>query len=73
MTLLQLPFNELLEVTTHLIFISDYIVFFVEVVRIMKSSCGKNDKLRGHAGGFDKGLRTLLTLKEIGLKDIGFG
>ena len=41
MTLLQLPFNELLEVTTHLIFISDYIVFFVEVVRIMKSSCGE--------------------------------
>ena len=30
-------------------------------------SC-KNDELRGHAGGFDKGLRTLLTLK-----DIGFG
>ena len=35
-------------------------------------SC-KNDELRGHAGGFDKGLRTLLTLKEMGLKDIGFG
>ena len=34
---------------------------------------GKNDELRGHAGGFDKGLRTLLTLKEMGLKDIGFG
>ena len=33
----------------------------------------KNDELRGRAGGFDKGLRTLLTLKEIGLKDIGFG
>ncbi len=33
----------------------------------------KNDELRGHAGGFDKGLRTLLTLKEMGLKDIGFG
>ena len=27
---------------------------------------GKNDELRGHAGGFDKGLRTLLTLKEWG-------
>ena len=27
---------------------------------------GKNDELRGHAGGFDKGLRTLLTLKEMG-------
>jgi radical SAM protein with 4Fe4S-binding SPASM domain len=35
-------------------------------------SC-KNDELRGHQGGFDKGLRTLLTLKEMGLKDIGFG
>jgi Predicted Fe-S oxidoreductases len=34
---------------------------------------GKNDDLRGHKGGFDKGLRTLLTLKEMGLKDIGFG
>ena len=33
----------------------------------------KNDELRGRAGGFDKGLRTLLTLKEMGLKDIGFG
>lgn len=33
----------------------------------------KNDELRGHQGGFDKGLRTLLTLKHIGLKDIGFG
>ena len=33
----------------------------------------KNDELRGHAGGFDKGLRTLLTLKQMGLKDIGFG
>jgi radical SAM protein with 4Fe4S-binding SPASM domain len=35
-------------------------------------SC-KNDELRGKKGGFDKGLRTLLTLKEMGLKDIGFG
>ena len=33
----------------------------------------KNDELRGHVGGFDKGLRTLLTLKHMGLKDIGFG
>lgn len=33
----------------------------------------KNDELRGHEGGFDKGLRTLLTLKHMGLKDIGFG
>ena len=28
----------------------------------------KNDELRGHAGGFDKGLRTLLTLKHMGLR-----
>lgn len=34
---------------------------------------GKNDELRGRQGGFDKGLRTLLRLKEMGLKDIGFG
>ena len=33
----------------------------------------KNDELRGRPGGFDKGLRTLLTLKEMGVKDIGFG
>jgi len=33
----------------------------------------KNDDLRGRTGSFDKGLRTLLTLKEMGLKDIGFG
>lgn len=33
----------------------------------------KNDELRGRAGGFDKGLRTLLTLKQMGVKDIGFG
>ena len=33
----------------------------------------KNDELRGRAGSFDKGLRTLLSLKEMGLKDIGFG
>ena len=33
----------------------------------------KNDELRGREGGFDKGLRTLRTLKEMGLKDIGFG
>ncbi len=32
-----------------------------------------NDQLRGRPGGFDKGLRTLLTLKEMGVKDIGFG
>lgn len=33
----------------------------------------KNDDLRGREGGFEKGLRTLRTLKEMGLKDIGFG
>jgi len=32
-----------------------------------------NDKLRGRKNGFDHGLRTLLNLKKIGLKDIGFG
>lgn len=32
-----------------------------------------NDNLRGREGGFDKGLRTLLKLKNMGLKDIGFG
>lgn len=33
----------------------------------------KNDDLRGREGGFDRGLKTLLTLKEMGIKDIGFG
>jgi len=33
----------------------------------------KNDELRGQAGGFDRGLQTLLTLKEMKIKDIGFG
>ncbi len=33
----------------------------------------KNDELRGHQGGFDRGLRTLLTLKDMGVRDIGFG
>lgn len=33
----------------------------------------KNDELRGRPGGFDKGLRTLLTLRSMGLRDIGFG
>lgn len=33
----------------------------------------KNDELRGREGGFDRGLSTLLTLKQMGLKDIGFG
>ncbi len=32
-----------------------------------------NDELRGIRDGFDHGLRTLLELQKIGLKDIGFG
>lgn len=32
-----------------------------------------NDDLRGREGGFNRGLRTLLSLKEMGIKDIGFG
>lgn len=32
-----------------------------------------NDQLRGIPDGFDHGLRTLLELKALGLKDIGFG
>lgn len=35
-------------------------------------SC-KNDELRGRPGGFDRGLRTLLELRRMGVKDIGFG
>ena len=35
-------------------------------------SC-KNDELRGRQGGFDKGLGTLLELRRMGIKDIGFG
>jgi Fe-coproporphyrin III synthase len=33
----------------------------------------KNDQLRGKEGGFDKGLRTLLELRRMKIKDIGFG
>ena len=33
----------------------------------------KNDELRGIKNGFDHGLRTILRLKEMGVKDIGFG
>lgn len=33
----------------------------------------KNDELRGREGGFEKGVRILHTLKEMGLTDIGFG
>ena len=32
-----------------------------------------NDELRGIKNGFDHGLRTLLTLHSMGIKDIGFG
>ena len=33
----------------------------------------RNDDLRGREGGFDRGLKTLLGLREMGVKDIGFG
>lgn len=33
----------------------------------------KNDDLRGRDGSFDRALRLLLTLKEMGMKDIGYG
>jgi len=33
----------------------------------------KNDELRGREGGFDRGLRILLELRRLGIKDIGFG
>ncbi len=33
----------------------------------------RNDDLRGKQGGFDRGMRLLLKLKELGVKDIGFG
>lgn len=32
-----------------------------------------NDEIRGIPNGFDRGLRTLLKLREMGIKDIGFG
>ncbi len=32
----------------------------------------KNDEIRGLKHGFDRGLRTILRLKELGIKDIGF-
>jgi radical SAM protein with 4Fe4S-binding SPASM domain len=32
-----------------------------------------NDDLRGRPGGFDNGLKVLLKLREMGIKDIGFG
>lgn len=33
----------------------------------------KNDELRGRQGGFDRGLKTLLELRRMGIRDIGFG
>lgn len=33
----------------------------------------KNDQLRGRERGFDRGLKTLLGLKRLGVEDIGFG
>lgn len=33
----------------------------------------RNDELRGREGGFDRGLKTLFALQEMGNKDIGFG
>ena len=33
----------------------------------------KNDELRGREGSFDRSMRLLLTLKEMGIKDIGYG
>ncbi|MBA1332247.1 radical SAM protein, partial [Candidatus Endoriftia persephone str. Guaymas] len=33
----------------------------------------RNDDLRGREGGFDRGLKTLFALKEMGNQDIGFG
>lgn len=33
----------------------------------------KNDELRGRDGSFDRALRLLMTLKEMGVKDIGYG
>ena len=42
------------------------------IISIEGLSC-KNDELRGRPGGFDKGLKTLLELRRMGVKDIGFG
>ena len=33
----------------------------------------RNDDLRGREGGFDRGLKTVLGLREMGVKDVGFG
>lgn len=43
-------------------------------IRISLEGLAKaNDELRGIKDGFDRGLRTLIELKHMGLKDIGFG
>lgn len=43
-------------------------------IRISMEGLSKaNDELRGIKNGFDRGLRTLIELKHIGMKDIGFG
>jgi len=43
-------------------------------VRVSIEGLGqKNDELRGREGGFDRGLKTLLGLQRLGVKDIGFG
>ena len=39
----------------------------------MEGLAKKNDELRGREGGFAKGLRILKKLKDMGVKDIGFG
>lgn len=33
----------------------------------------RNDDLRGREGGFDRGLKTVLGLRDMGIKDVGFG
>lgn len=43
-------------------------------IRISLEGLAKaNDELRGLQDGFDRGLRTLLELQRMGLKDVGFG
>ena len=39
----------------------------------MRASQNANDTIRGIPNGFDRGIRTLLTLRRMGVKDIGFG
>lgn len=43
-------------------------------IRISIEGLGKtNDEIRGISDGFDRGLRTLLELQALGIRDIGFG